>query len=122
MTGEWNSPWAVRAEEPKPGPASIDIEKAIRLTAIFAKMEASLEKSVESVFEGIALRIEYEELASDPVETIELIFGYLGLVAPETIALRYRKATSDRLSDDICNYAEFEAAVEAAGYSHFLEP
>ena len=119
---EWKSPWAVRTEEPKPGPTAIDIEEAIRLTALFAKMEKSLERSIKAVFNGTGLRIEYAELAADPAATMVAIFDYLDLAVPHSFDLTYRKATSDTLSDDICNFTDFKKAAVAAGYSHFLEP
>lgn len=117
----WRSPWAVAMDEPKPGPTRIDPGEAIRLTREFEKHHWALLQTVGACFGQNAMKIEYSELAYDPRTTIRKILLSIGLFAPSGVCVPQKKATSDKLSDDITNYAEFADAVHAAGLSHFLE-
>lgn len=117
----WESPWAVRREEPKPGPTLIDVAEAIRLTGVFSTLETAMQKSISTVFGDAALRIEYADLAAAPADNIAMIHDYLGLPLTKEIDLSHRKATSDVLADDILNYDEFRDAVRATGLGRFIQ-
>lgn len=116
----WASPWAVMTDEPKPGPEPIDVAEAIRLTGVFEALHQKMMDRVQTIYGTGWTSVEYEALSADPHGVIRDVFTYLELPAPETIAIRHRKATSDSLSEDILNYAEFEAAVKKAGLGGFL--
>lgn len=117
----WESPWAVRSEEPKPGPTMIDVVEAIRLTGVFSKLETAMQSSISAVFGDAVLRIEYADLAAAPTKHVAMIHDHLGVPLADKIDLSHRKATSDVLADDILNYDEFCDAVRAAGLDHFIE-
>lgn len=116
----WRSPWAVQTDEPKPGPSPVDIDEAIRLAQVFDRMHAQLLTSAQQVFAGNWHLVEYRDLAAQPQSTLAGVFRYLGLTPPDPIPILHRKATSDRLSDDIANYEEFRARASAAGLARFL--
>lgn len=118
--GKWASPWAVRTEEPKPGPEPLDAAEAIRLTQLFEKLHHRMMRNVKAVFGQDCKCVEYEDLAAEPDRVIREVFGYLDLPAPEVIRIHHRKATSDCLKDDILNYDAFAEAVRDAGLEAFL--
>ena len=117
----WRSPWAVAVDEPKPGPTHIDTGEAIRLTHEFEKYHWALLDSAATHFGDAAVHIEYRELAADPEATIRKLVALIGLPSPGRVCVPEQKATSDSLSDDITNYAEFAQAIQAAGFGRFLE-
>ncbi|CAA0116796.1 Uncharacterised protein [Halioglobus japonicus] len=116
----WRSPWAVGATEAKPGPMSIDSNKAIQLVREFEQHHCALLDTASTVFGQDAVQIEYSELSADPAATLRRIFIALKLTPPKRIRVPHKKATSDQLSEDITNYTEFAAAIRAAGMGHFL--
>jgi hypothetical protein len=120
--GGWRSPWAIGADEPKPGPAPLDPAEAIRLAGVFAEAQETMDRTLARVFGSDVLRVEYRDLAADPEGEVARVFAHLGLDAPERLELAHRKATSDDLSEDVTNYAEFAAAVRASPYARFLGP
>ncbi|WP_417724412.1 hypothetical protein [Salipiger sp.] len=121
--GPWQSPWAVRTVEPKPGPTVIDPDEAIRLAGVFRRSHDRMLRDVAALPGGGAgwSRVEYEDLCADPEGTTRAIFDRLEIPAPKDIALKHRKATSDRLEEDILNYDAFAGAVRAAGLERYLQ-
>lgn len=118
---KWESPWAVAANEPKPGKMKIDVNLTLRLAAEFAKHHEATLNSVHKTFGAQFMRIEYADLAADPEQTLTRLYAYLGLEAPREILIPHRKATSEDLSKDIFNYEEFERKVRESAFSRFLE-
>ncbi|MEQ9260132.1 MAG: hypothetical protein RIG84_13680 [Roseovarius sp.] len=116
----WASPWAVRPDEPKPGATALDPEEAVRLTRLFRTLHTRMLDVAGEVYGEDLMVVEYDRLSRAPEATIGAVFAYLGLDAPERIALEHRKATSDSLREDVLNYAEFAAAIEAAGLGVYL--
>ncbi|MEM7443185.1 MAG: hypothetical protein AAF414_07650 [Pseudomonadota bacterium] len=116
----WASPWAVTADEPKPGPDTIDVAEAMRLAAEFETTQVEMMETVLAVYGTEWKRVEYERLCVDPDGTIREVFDNLSLKAPKAIAIRYRKATSDCLVDDVVNYEELRSAAVEAGLERFL--
>lgn len=120
LESAWASPWAVTADEPKPGPQSIDVAEAVRLTAVFENLHEEMMRSVQAIYGTDWKCVEYEALCAEPERVIGDVFAYLGLSAPEEISIRHRKATSDDLREDVLNYEAFEVAVKQAGLEGFL--
>ena len=116
----WASPWAVTADEPKPGPETIDAAEAVQLAAEFETMHKNMMETVRAVYGSDWKCVEYEGLCADPDSTIREVFDYLHLRAPKAIAIRYRKATSDCLREDVLNYEDLKAAAVKAGLERFL--
>lgn len=116
----WQSPWAVRAQEPKPGPVEIDPVETVRLAKLFERLHAETLKAVRRVYGDDWLSVEYAELAASPKSVIGRICDWTGLDRPETEDLPHRKATSDDLSEDVLNYTELASAAEAAGFADML--
>lgn len=116
----WNSPWAVGRNEPKPGPITVDPDRVLRLLRDFERCHYAL-LAAKNAFPNPPLIIEYEDLAADPRAVIASMLNEIGLPTPENIRVVYRKATSDRLRDDIVNYDALASVVGKAGYGWFLD-
>ncbi|MEO1306740.1 MAG: hypothetical protein AAFV38_02100 [Pseudomonadota bacterium] len=117
---QWASPWAVKMNEPKPEATEIDIEKAIKLSDRFEALHYEMLGRVNAVFGRNYLHVEYGELVEDPEKGIRGVFSFLSREEPESIKISHRKATSDRLQDDILNYDAFATAIRDAGKAAYL--
>lgn len=63
--------------------------------------------------------LEYETLRSDPLGTGRDVMRWLGLEPQREIALRFDKATPDRLVDAVPNLDTLRAAAAGAGFADF---
>lgn len=116
----WQSPWAVQAQEPKPGPVSLDPDEVIRLTKLFKQLHTETLRSVHAIYQTDFLAIEYAHLATDPYAEITRICDWIGLDRLDTVDLPHRKATSDDLSEDVTNYDDLARAAKEAGFGPML--
>lgn len=118
--GLWSSAWGVTIDEPKPTAVPLDIEKTIQAAHAFEVLHYEMLGRVQSVVGTRYKHITYEALQADLEPTIQSVFTELGLQAPDDVVIRHRKATSDRLQDDIVNYDAFAKAVTDAGMGRYL--
>ena len=118
--GQWQSPWAVRADEPKPGAVELDCAEVIRLTGLFQRLHGETLASVREVFGEAWLGVEYAELAADPQRELRRICEWFGIEGFDTFELPHRKATSDDLAEDVLNYEELAERAREAGYGALL--
>lgn len=116
----WQSPWAVRAKEPKPGPVALDPDEVIRLTKLFRQLHHETLKTVRAVYGDDWIIVEYDHLAANPEAEIGRICDWIGLARFDTADLPYRKATSDDLSEDVTNYKALARAAREAGFGQML--
>lgn len=116
----WQSPWAVRSQEPKPGPISLDPDEVIRLTKLFKRLHGETRKSVHAVYGDDWLAVEYADLAAGPEAQIGRICDWVGLDRREVADLPHRKATSDTLAEDVTNFEDLARAARAAGFEDML--